>query len=227
MTDRPFLDAICQNPEEDTPRLVYADWLVEHGQLDRGEFIRVQCELTRRVDEGSPAHGGTKCLNPKLVVPINGYGEQFPNDAWIDGCRACELCVLNKRSNILLSNKEKWFLPWSRMQRSGVFTFAPMYQFDGYEYERGFVEFLSTYADQWFAHGDAILREHPVQDVFLKTLPGLQGDTIETAELIGRDIFGPGGPSSPIAQNAHVRMMLGKRWPTIKMWSLPRDEDRQ
>src|SRR5262245_50202513 len=27
-----FLDAIFDNPEDDTPRLVYADWLEEHGQ---------------------------------------------------------------------------------------------------------------------------------------------------------------------------------------------------
>jgi uncharacterized protein (TIGR02996 family) len=37
-----LLDAIASHPEEDTPRLIYADWLDEHGQHIRAEFIRVQ-----------------------------------------------------------------------------------------------------------------------------------------------------------------------------------------
>ena len=36
--------AICELPGEDTPRLMYADWLQENGQPDRAEFIRLQCE---------------------------------------------------------------------------------------------------------------------------------------------------------------------------------------
>jgi uncharacterized protein (TIGR02996 family) len=35
---------ICEQPQEDTPRLVYADWLEENGQPERAEFIRLQCE---------------------------------------------------------------------------------------------------------------------------------------------------------------------------------------
>jgi uncharacterized protein (TIGR02996 family) len=45
-----FLQAILDAPADDTPRLVYADWLEEHGQPDRGEFIRVQCALARLPD---------------------------------------------------------------------------------------------------------------------------------------------------------------------------------
>jgi uncharacterized protein (TIGR02996 family) len=46
MTDRDALcSAIIANPDEDTPRLVYADWLQEHGQEERAEFIRLQCRL--------------------------------------------------------------------------------------------------------------------------------------------------------------------------------------
>jgi uncharacterized protein (TIGR02996 family) len=43
-----FLRAICENPDDDTPRLVYADWLEEHGDTARAEFIRVQIELERK-----------------------------------------------------------------------------------------------------------------------------------------------------------------------------------
>jgi uncharacterized protein (TIGR02996 family) len=44
---RAFWNAIRANPDEDTPRLVYADWLQEHGDEPRAEFIRVQCALER------------------------------------------------------------------------------------------------------------------------------------------------------------------------------------
>jgi uncharacterized protein (TIGR02996 family) len=43
-----FLDDILQSPDDDTPRLVFADWLEEHGGpagLPRAEFIRLQCRL--------------------------------------------------------------------------------------------------------------------------------------------------------------------------------------
>lgn len=43
--ERAFLDAILAQPDDDTVRLVYADWLAEHGDADRGEFIRAQIEL--------------------------------------------------------------------------------------------------------------------------------------------------------------------------------------
>jgi uncharacterized protein (TIGR02996 family) len=42
-----LLREILARPEDDAPRLVYADWLDEHGEAARAEFIRVQCELAR------------------------------------------------------------------------------------------------------------------------------------------------------------------------------------
>jgi uncharacterized protein (TIGR02996 family) len=44
--DEAFLQAILDSPDDDTPRLVYADWLDEHGDSARAELIRVQCRLT-------------------------------------------------------------------------------------------------------------------------------------------------------------------------------------
>jgi uncharacterized protein (TIGR02996 family) len=42
-----FLADIVANIDDDTPRLVYADWLAENGQDDRAEFIRVQVQRAR------------------------------------------------------------------------------------------------------------------------------------------------------------------------------------
>jgi uncharacterized protein (TIGR02996 family) len=40
-----FLQAILETPDDDTPRLVYADWLDEHDDAERAEFIRLQIRL--------------------------------------------------------------------------------------------------------------------------------------------------------------------------------------
>ena len=58
--DDAFLQAILESPDDDTPRLAYADWLDEHGDPDRAEFLRVQGLLARlrwvrKVIPGRPA----------------------------------------------------------------------------------------------------------------------------------------------------------------------------
>ena len=42
---RAFLEDIIASPEDDAPRLIYADWLDENGNPERAEFIRIQIEL--------------------------------------------------------------------------------------------------------------------------------------------------------------------------------------
>jgi uncharacterized protein (TIGR02996 family) len=42
-----LLRAVCENPDEDTPRLVFADWLQENGDEARAEFIRLQIRFAR------------------------------------------------------------------------------------------------------------------------------------------------------------------------------------
>jgi uncharacterized protein (TIGR02996 family) len=49
-----LLHAIGEHPEEDTPRLMYADWLEENGEPERADFVRVQVELGR-LDLNDPA----------------------------------------------------------------------------------------------------------------------------------------------------------------------------
>ena len=41
-----FLQPIIANPNDDTPRLIFADWLEEQGN-PRGTFIRLQCERAK------------------------------------------------------------------------------------------------------------------------------------------------------------------------------------
>jgi uncharacterized protein (TIGR02996 family) len=48
-----FLQAITSAPDDDTHRLVYADWLDDNGDPRRAEFIRLQCRLAN-MDECDP-----------------------------------------------------------------------------------------------------------------------------------------------------------------------------
>ncbi len=45
LPEEAFLRAILADPDDDAPRLIYADWLDERGDAARAEFIRVQCAV--------------------------------------------------------------------------------------------------------------------------------------------------------------------------------------
>jgi uncharacterized protein (TIGR02996 family) len=67
---RAFFDAIRDAPEDDVPRLVYADWLDEGGEpaaSARAEFIRVQCELSK-LGRGDPRRPDLKEREQDLLV---------------------------------------------------------------------------------------------------------------------------------------------------------------
>ncbi len=60
-TGEVLLQDILTNREDMTPRLVYADWLEEHGEpagRDRAEFIRVQMELENAASARVPGSCG-------------------------------------------------------------------------------------------------------------------------------------------------------------------------
>jgi len=48
MTETEWIKAILAKPDDDTVRLVMADWLIEQGQDIRARFIQIQVELARK-----------------------------------------------------------------------------------------------------------------------------------------------------------------------------------
>lgn len=86
MTDEPgLIAAIIQNPDDDTPRLIYCDWLRENGRERRADMIRRMIVAAKQSGGGSAtilAHGG---WSPSRgggfsckVNPHWGRGIQFP-----------------------------------------------------------------------------------------------------------------------------------------------------
>src|SRR4051812_24449427 len=53
-TSEAFFQDIAEHPDDDTPRLVYADWLDDHGQPGRAEYVRAGVALAA-LDEADPA----------------------------------------------------------------------------------------------------------------------------------------------------------------------------
>ncbi len=74
-----LLAAIIANPDEDTPRLMYADALDERGEpgdAERAEFVRVQC--------GVESNPGTRSPETLLLE----HGDEY-HDAWFHPIVPC------------------------------------------------------------------------------------------------------------------------------------------
>ena len=52
--EQAFFEEIRDQPNNDVPRLIFADWLEERGD-PRGEFIRVQCDLAALFSPTAPS----------------------------------------------------------------------------------------------------------------------------------------------------------------------------
>lgn len=150
-TELSLLAGICAEPLEDTPRLVYADWLDEHGRYERAEFIRVQCELAR-----VPAPGE---LTVARILPLKP-GEK---DRHCVECRAikgeqqCEHHRLYWRSQDLLDYAHRRvpaevpnYVLWFNGGHMGYANFKP-------ECHRGFVDALTCSAADFLAHCDELI----------------------------------------------------------------------
>lgn len=71
LTERALLRAILMHPAEDTPRLVFADWLQEHGDEARAGFIRDTRENWPHVNK--LWHEISACIP---TAKIAGYGRE-------------------------------------------------------------------------------------------------------------------------------------------------------
>src|ERR1700694_1500200 len=67
-----LIQAVLDTPDDDAPRLNYADWLAERGD-HRGEFIRLQCQLWKTAAE-DPRRSALKAREKELL--------EANEDAW-------------------------------------------------------------------------------------------------------------------------------------------------
>jgi uncharacterized protein (TIGR02996 family) len=127
-----FLQAILERPDEDAPRLTYADWLSQRGD-PRGEFIRVQCELTkpaggdpRRAEQYQTQQALLEKHEAEWAAPLVAVRHQFEQD---------------------LSEEDYWVR-------------SPAVE---WHFRRGFVDELSVEPLCLVRYAPALLRDLPVQ----------------------------------------------------------------
>lgn len=82
-TKTDLMRAIIESPDDDTPRLIFADWLEENGEEKRAEFIRVQIGLEKskghswtgqQVHENNDVCGCSYCIFRRREQYLLGYG---------------------------------------------------------------------------------------------------------------------------------------------------------
>jgi uncharacterized protein (TIGR02996 family) len=97
-----FVSAVCESPDEDAPRLVYADWLDDHRRHERATFIRAQCRLAALKEwergwwdlrrEGWPRSGPEACgPTPPAVAALQQTGRPIHRRGFIEELRAAHV----------------------------------------------------------------------------------------------------------------------------------------
>lgn len=155
----PFLSAILASPNDDAPRLLYADWLEEQGEGERSEFIRVQVALAKHEPGSAADHWGDNIYGlHRGTAPLTGE------------CKECVgIQALRRRERELLDAAPK---PCLFSGFPVAFTSAGGLWRSG----RGFPEFIVCTAAAWLAHADALTAAAPIREVRLTTWPGAQSN---------------------------------------------------
>jgi uncharacterized protein (TIGR02996 family) len=103
-----FLASIQATPTDNTPRLIYADWLEERGDR-RGEFLRVECALVAPpAGEPHDAQFRARYLalwlsaDPEWLRTVDRLSARLlPTDAWEEYSRAPRYSRAGLKANML------------------------------------------------------------------------------------------------------------------------------
>src|SRR5437762_14204641 len=112
----PLLETILDNPRDDGPRMVYADWLEERGD-QRGEFIRVQLELARLM----AADTKRERLADRDSELLSRHGEEWRAEIPEWARQGCEF----RRGFVTEVNV---WMPWQRDYGPALSLLAPVEQ---------------------------------------------------------------------------------------------------
>src|SRR5262245_19590058 len=82
-----LLRAILATPDDDAPRLVYADWLDEQGESDRAAFIRAQVELARLPADEPSRTGLVQIERTLLGANRDAWSKWLP--VWVSAHEFC------------------------------------------------------------------------------------------------------------------------------------------
>jgi len=197
-----FLADIFASPADDTVRLIYADFLEEHGEPERAEFIRVQIALDAgcKVCDGS----GRNVMSP------------------------CPCSVLRNRERELWDAVwPKIQFGWYRNAVGSELAGWPHFQ----HMRRGFFCKPIISAEAWLAHAEELTESNPVEEVALTIMPSVEPAgqissgmnpvrpfRLYAGSAWGKSVMWPGNRNAPSAET-----LLSFQWPRIR-FVLPKDE---
>ncbi len=193
-----FLAAIAANPDDDTPRLIFADWLDEHGEPERAEFVRCQIELAKPMPQ---------------VLAYKGW--QSPTDTTSpyatcdDPKEAVRRAELRRRERDLWTNHG-----WGWLNQVPVAL--PFVHQGHHSFRRGFLSRLRCSWADCAAHLDTILADTWVpglDEVELTTWPDWRA-----WDNLGTVVDRLGALASRV-----ISAMLTDVWPKekVRSWKLP------
>ena len=192
-TEADFLAAVRAHPGDDTPRLVYADWLEgrgDGGDAERAEFIRVQCEIANL--EGARRRPGE--------VPHR---------------------LLHRQAELAYGHPAATGLPVGiciglRLVDGDVVPVDPATPFA--LLRRGFAERFHGPADVWLARADALRAAHPIREVTLtemaSTAETVPHQTNREVWFPGRKRFGKDAIGLRLGESI-LPKLLAAEWPGI------------
>lgn len=134
--------AILENPFDDVPRLILADWLDENGDPDRAEFIRLQM----RIAEMRPG--------PEEHRKASNLLRRFDRGAPVPMRAKTPAAMMMRETILLRDNAMRWQEYWFDGVRFG-------------EPSRGFVETASCNTAAWLTHGSDAVVSYPLVGVTL------------------------------------------------------------
>lgn len=141
-TREALLKAVLAAPDDDLPRLVFADHLEENGESERANWIRYDIAYPHA---GFSDLCGKGDIFPYLGLPSLPPVRVNPHHPTDTFCRS-------------------WM--WGDSEDLGV-VFHDLTRGMDYRTERGFIHTVRATLADWLKHGPAVVREHPVAKVVL------------------------------------------------------------
>lgn len=141
--------AILEAPHDDALRLIAADYLDEHGDGARAEFVRTQCELLMLTNDRLPFAHSCGRVSPRRW-------EYDPDD------QACPRCQMMAR-RVLLSKREEELLRVAAVQDWSGF---PAYV-TSWQWRRGFVDSITMGTSDFLRHAKTLFETSPITAVVL------------------------------------------------------------
>jgi uncharacterized protein (TIGR02996 family) len=149
-----FLAAVVANPDDDTTRLVAADFLEENGDAERAEFIRIQVTLARLEESG---------------LSLSPEAREFRRKEWPfigPQAEASRLWGPQDCPELIRGTPTQAGMPSSRGEDT-----------ERLKWRRGFVEWVACPVVQWLRVGVAVRARNPVRRVILSGSERVDRDT--------------------------------------------------